>query len=147
MKPEENYTIIYTIAAHGILRDGKQTVLINEYDKKTGFYKVWNVEANIRLLASTFHNTYHIAFFACCREFYNSARHTGCFASKEEAEEYITRRKAEKEAANQEQESKEKLKRELEEMSKHLSQVKASDEAANVKGKFFITNLKFNYRR
>ena len=80
MKPEENYTVIYTIAAHGILRDGKQTVLINEYDKKTGFYKVWNVEANIRLLASTFHNTYHIAFFACCREFYNSARHTGCFA-------------------------------------------------------------------
>ena len=142
MKPEENHTVIYTIAAHGILRDGKQTVLINEYDKKTGFYKVWNVEANIRLLASTFHNTYHIAFFACCREFYNTARHTGCFATKEEAQEYIARRKAKKEAANQAEESKEELKREIEEFNKHLNQVRASEEVAKVKGKSFYSLIK-----
>ena len=33
----------------------------------------------IRTLASLFPNSYHLGFFACCREVHDPSRHSGCF--------------------------------------------------------------------
>ena len=52
--------------------------MVNEFDDKTEFYKIWKVEALIRVLAKLYPNSYHLAFFACCREVYDPFRHTGC---------------------------------------------------------------------
>lgn len=51
---------------------------MNEFDSRTGFYKLWKVESYIRTLARLFPNTYHLAFFACCREIHDPTRHSGC---------------------------------------------------------------------
>ena len=72
-------------------------MLVNTFNKKTGFYTFWNVEINVRDWASKYHNSYHVVFFACCREPYNASRHRGFFGSKEEALEYREKQKREKE--------------------------------------------------
>ena len=64
--------------------DGRQTVLINEFDHKTGFYKMWGIEANIRLLAKNNTNAYIIGLMACCREIFNTQRHCGLFGGTEQ---------------------------------------------------------------
>ena len=59
--------------------DGRQIVLINEFDKKTGFYRLWGIEADIRRLAKSNTNAYIIGLFACCREIFSSTKHCGLF--------------------------------------------------------------------
>ena len=41
LHPDLKMLIKFGIAGHGIMRDGRQTVLLNEFDPKTFFYKVW----------------------------------------------------------------------------------------------------------
>ena len=45
---DKNYLIIYVFAGHGMIVGGKQIMLLNEYSKNTGFYKLFGAEANIR---------------------------------------------------------------------------------------------------
>ena len=70
--------VIYIFACHGIQESGSQGVVVNEFDKRTEFYKIWKAEAMIRTFAKMFPNSYHLSFFVCCREIYNPFRHTGC---------------------------------------------------------------------
>ena len=79
--PEKKTVIFYGFACHGIAENGKQTVLVNTFNKSTGFYRFWPVEINVRDWASKYHNSYHVVFFACCREPYNASRHRGFFGS------------------------------------------------------------------
>lgn len=46
-------------------------------------------ESDIRLMARDNHNSYHILASACCREVYDPIKHSGCFASVQEAEKFI----------------------------------------------------------
>ena len=83
---KEKTFVIYILASHGIQENGSQGVVVNEFDKKTEFYKIWKIEALIRYFAKTYPNSYHLAIFACCREVYDPFRHTGCVGgSYEEA--------------------------------------------------------------
>ena len=66
-KPVEKYLIIFLFAGHGILKDGMQALLYNEYDPSTRFYKVLNAEAKLRLWSEIYPNAYIIGIFACCR--------------------------------------------------------------------------------
>ena len=86
--PQVNYLVIYLFAGHGILRDGMQSVLLNEYMKKDQFYRMFRAEAIIRMQASQYPNSYIIGIFACCRQLYNQNRMTGMI-SKEEAEKLL----------------------------------------------------------
>ena len=47
-RPVENYLIIFLFAGHGILKDGVQHLLYNEYDTKTQFYKLFAAEKKLR---------------------------------------------------------------------------------------------------
>ena len=85
------------LACHGIAEDGKQAVLVNTFNKKTGFYTFWPVELDVRGWAAKFHNSYHIVFFACCREPYDASRHRGFFGSKEEVLQHHERNKSKQE--------------------------------------------------
>ena len=42
--PEKNYLVIYMLAGHGMISTGKQVMLLNEFNKNTGFYKLWGIE-------------------------------------------------------------------------------------------------------
>ena len=75
---------MFALAGHGIQLDGRQTILINEFDKRSGFYKMWSIETNIRNWASRNTNTYIIGLFACCREIFSTKRHCGLFGGTEQ---------------------------------------------------------------
>ena len=68
MTPNELVFIICLFASHGMIRDGRQVIVINEFDKSAGFYKLCGVEENIRSAARASINAYYVSIFACCRE-------------------------------------------------------------------------------
>ena len=63
----KNILYVHVFAGHGVLFDGEQCLLVNEYDKRTKFYVKFKAETKIREMAE-YDNTYHITLFACCRE-------------------------------------------------------------------------------
>ena len=69
--PDKKYLVIYVLAGHGMITAGKQVMLMNEYNDKTGFYKFYGVEAMVRTNSQRFPNSYSICLFACCRELMN----------------------------------------------------------------------------
>ena len=49
--PDKNYVVIHLYAGHGMIVEGRQVVLMNQYNRNLGFYK-WNgVEQNVRDMA------------------------------------------------------------------------------------------------
>ena len=64
--------------------NGRQVLVVNTFDKKTAFYKMWGVENDIRTLAKNNTNSYSVALFACCREIHNTQRHSGLFGGSEQ---------------------------------------------------------------
>ena len=70
-KPPIKYLVICLFAGHGILKDGQQQILINEYDKKSGFYKLFMAEERLRAYARVYSNCYSVGVFACCRQLYD----------------------------------------------------------------------------
>ena len=59
-------------------------MLLNEYKKETGFYKLWGIEGDVRTIAKNNPNSYQICLFACCREVLMPAVHGGGFRSRHE---------------------------------------------------------------
>ena len=92
-KPTRNVAIFYILAGHGIQMSGKQFVLLNEFNKETGFYFMWGIEEMMRFLAESFSNSYHVGIFACCREIYNPTRHSGCLGGDQKEIDKIFREK------------------------------------------------------
>ena len=45
-------------------------MVINEYDRSKGFYKLFMAESKLRDLAERYSNAYLIGIFACCRQLY-----------------------------------------------------------------------------
>ena len=43
-----NYMVIFLFAGHGILKEGQQEVVINEYNRQKGFYKLFKAESKLR---------------------------------------------------------------------------------------------------
>ena len=66
-QPRTNYLVVCLFACHGILKDGLQYVVFNEFDKRAQFYKMMKVEFLLTDFASKFPNSYIIGIFACCR--------------------------------------------------------------------------------
>ena len=65
---EEKIAIIWVFACHGGMQNGLQTVIVNQYCRKTRYYKLWHVENLIRQLARKYPSSFHVGIFACCRE-------------------------------------------------------------------------------
>ena len=70
--PARNFVIICLFAGHGILMDGFQVLLVNEYNSATMYYKMFTAEKIIRHYASKYSNSYWISIFACCRQLYSA---------------------------------------------------------------------------
>ena len=76
--PNSRTFIVYIFACHGINYASKQVILLNEFEKKRGFYAIFNAEENIRTMAEDYSNSAHFAIFACCREAWDDKKHSGC---------------------------------------------------------------------
>ena len=89
-RPDKTFLLVYALAGHGMQMDGRQIVLINTFDKKTGFYRVWGIEAEIRKYAKNNKNSYVIGLMACCREMHSTKKHSGHFGgSMQQAQVYF----------------------------------------------------------
>ena len=62
--------MIWLFAGHGVLKNGMTSLLLNEFDKSNRFYKMLEAESLIRKFAHNYPNSYTVAIFACCREYY-----------------------------------------------------------------------------
>ena len=75
--PLETIFILCLFAGHGMIQDGRQILLVNEFDQGKSFYKTIGAEENIRNLAQNFSNAYLVVIFACCREILLRSTHSG----------------------------------------------------------------------
>ena len=78
--PPINYLVMFLFAGHGMIKEGAQVLLYNEFDKKTGFYKMFKAEEIIRNMAAEFDNSYLMGIFACCRQIFNTDQLEGNYA-------------------------------------------------------------------
>ena len=49
--PQETVLAFSCFASHGMILDGRQIILVNEFVSEKGFYKIFGVEENVRNLA------------------------------------------------------------------------------------------------
>lgn len=82
-KNNEKTLIVYLFACHGLHMQGSQAATYNEYCPNKQFYKSWPAEKHIRNFAKLFPSSFHLSFFACCREIYDRTKHTGCVSGPE----------------------------------------------------------------
>ena len=84
--PDLKILFFMAFCGHGVQVDGEQVLLINCLNKRTKFFEWWAAEADIRLIAKKFPNTFSVGIFACCRELFSPKRHCGYFkGTKKEA--------------------------------------------------------------
>ena len=83
-KEGRNHFVAWLFACHGMIFEASQVILLNNYNHETRWYEMWLAEQNVRAFAETYTNTYHVALFACCREFYDPLTHQA-FPTVEEA--------------------------------------------------------------
>ena len=78
-QPEEQFLVILLFAGHGILKQGVQNIVLNEFNPKDGFYKMHAIEGVVRAWANMLQNAYFITIFACCRQTYDQNTMQGFF--------------------------------------------------------------------
>ena len=57
--------------------------MVNEFEPKKGFYKLFNAEEKVRLMATLNKNSYMITIFACCRQLYDGQKMQGYFSKEQ----------------------------------------------------------------
>ena len=82
-EPHRNFLVFFIFACHGIVDSGKQTVMVNDFNKRTQYYHLYGAEHELRLWSTKHTNSYMVAIFACCREMHNKLRHSGCYGGTE----------------------------------------------------------------
>ena len=109
--PKEMHLGLFFIAGHGMIHEGTQRLLLNEFDKQRKFYKFFPIEINIRNMTKFQKNSYLIVVMACCREIYSPKRHGNCVgaSTQAEAEQQFDQIKAEQEKAKQDQQTNEEI--------------------------------------
>ena len=69
---------IFFLAGHGMICDGTQQFLLNEFCRTREFYKLYPIEKIARVLTESMRQCYLIVIVACCRENFNFKRHSNC---------------------------------------------------------------------
>ena len=97
--PEKTEFGIIFLAGHGMILDGNQTILLNEYCSRSEFYELYKIEAHVRTLTRNFKNSYLVVIAACCRQIFNHQNHCKCVGaqSEVEAKRLLEKRKEEEE--------------------------------------------------
>jgi hypothetical protein len=67
--------VVYLFAGHGLDRDGAVSLIVDEFDARSKFYKLCNAESKVKAQAAKHNHSMHLAFFACCREIYSNTKH------------------------------------------------------------------------
>ena len=73
---------MHCYASHGMCKDGRQVLLINQFDSNSRFYKSAPAELEIRDMAKNNRHTYHFCIFASCREIFMKEKHNYCLSKE-----------------------------------------------------------------
>ena len=84
--PKKVHLGIFFLAGHGMICDGTQHFLLNEFCKSREFYKLYPIERIARTLTETMKQSYLIVVVACCRENFNFRRHSNCVGADKKAQ-------------------------------------------------------------
>ena len=68
--PEKTQFGIIFLAGHGMITNGKQTILLNEYCTRSEFYELYKIEEDVRIVTRNLKNSYLVVIVACCREIF-----------------------------------------------------------------------------
>ena len=90
--PQMTVFVLFCFACHGMIQDGRQVILVNEYSKAKGFYQFFGAEENMRMASQTFSNAYIVGVFACCREIFLVTQHSGCISLEDRNEILLQKR-------------------------------------------------------
>ena len=66
--PPEDYLVVHCFSASAIQVNGMQSLLLNEYDEESSFYRLFEAEDLLRGLADEFSNLYQIGIFTSHRK-------------------------------------------------------------------------------
>ena len=55
---DQKIAIVWCFACHGVQANGMQAVIVNEFNKRLGYYKLWYVENMIRGFARKHPNSF-----------------------------------------------------------------------------------------
>ena len=80
--PDVQHFGLLLFAGHGMIKDGVQCFVLNQFNKIVGFYKLDAVESHIRGISKQCKNGYFVAAFACCREIWLEEKHANCVGAK-----------------------------------------------------------------
>ena len=69
-QPTVNYLIISVFVGRGFIKNGRHQMVVNEFDKKTAFYKLLSAESLLRNLAAKYPNAYTIGIFGGTRQIF-----------------------------------------------------------------------------
>ena len=83
-EPKQTRLGIVYVGGHGMMHEGTQHFVLNQYDKDKRFYKLFPVEAKIRHVTYKHNNCYMIAIMACSRDSFNQSQILGVDASLSE---------------------------------------------------------------
>ena len=133
--PELKFFGMLLFAGHGMIFEGRQTLLLNQFDKKREFYWLDPIEQNFRNASSICKNSYLVGIVACCREIFIKERHCDCVKAvdAEEATKIFEEKMAAEElkksqTLTQEQEIQE-LKKQVKEMQDIIANKNSEEEA------------------
>ena len=81
--------MIFLFAGHGLMQEGQQVLLYNEFDARDKFYRLLRAEAKLRTFAEIYPNSYIISIFACCRQMHDPTWMKGQCLSIDEYKQMI----------------------------------------------------------
>ena len=84
--PDVKHFCLLLFAGHGMINNGVQCFVLNQFNKHDQWYKLLAVEIDIRSLSKNCKNSYLVSIFACCRENFSKAIHSGCFEAENQEE-------------------------------------------------------------
>ena len=78
--PHETVLALFCYSSHGMIQDGRQMIVVNQFNEAKGFYRLYGAEENMRTATTIFSNAYIVGIFACCREIFLVTQHSGCIS-------------------------------------------------------------------
>ena len=88
---ETKFLVIFVVSGYGLIIDGQQNVVLNAYNKGTGYYQTSAIEYQIREIAQRFENACVIGIFDQSREKYPFEKHTIAFSGEGDFEQIVAK--------------------------------------------------------
>ena len=71
---DKRILLVIFCASHGFMKDGLQTLVMNQFDPSRNYFDLIPVEFDVRSESEKFPNIYSLVHYACCREIFKESK-------------------------------------------------------------------------